>query len=291
MIRFAVAAAGLAAVLFSTAMAAEMPARAMPRGVPVAATFLAPHVPAREVVSFPAPAMAKQAALEEDASGRVRVGSVRPVEKAAVADLAWTRAAGGYVARFVARSASAEGLRVRLDMATMPGAMEVRAQGSDGGVEAMTLDPYAGNEAWTPWTGGESQVIELFSPVRPAADAVRVGGVLHMTVSPFAKAAGTCTIPTACSSGDPAVDAAVAERKLSVMRLAFVDDGSGFVCTGTLINTDHFPAPYVLTANHCIFTAATASTLTTLWFYETADCALGGIKPGQVQVAGGAQLV
>jgi lysyl endopeptidase len=48
----------------------------------------------------------------------------------------------------------------------------------------------------------------------------------------------------------------------------------------------------VLTANHCIATAATASTLTTLWFYENADCAgLNGVKAGQLQLAGGSQVV
>src|SRR5688572_19097820 len=143
------AAAALAATLFTTSPWADMPSRAT-AGAPVGeATFLAPAVPARALADLPAPVGPKQAAMEQDASGRLRVGSVRPLAKAAVADLEWNRIAGGYVARFTARSQSAEGLRVRLELGAVPGIMELRAQGTDGRIEAMTLDPAAGPEAWT----------------------------------------------------------------------------------------------------------------------------------------------
>jgi len=95
-----------------------------------------------------------------------------------------------------------------------------------------------------------------------------------------------------CSSGDPAIDAAMAERKKSVVKLQFVDNGGAFLCTGTLINTQKFPAGYLLTANHCISTDATAASLTTFWFYEDASCAgLAGVNPSFQQVSGGASLV
>ena len=285
--------AALAASLLAPLSMAEMGSRqAAPMPLATAPMkFFSPNVPARELVSLPAPTMEKVRAEAQEDGGRLRVGSVRALEKSATA-LTWTRVPGGYVARFTARSQGAAGLRVRLDLGTLPGTLELRAQGSDGAVETMTVDPWQGTEAWTPWTTGETQTIELLSPVRPLDGGMGVGAVLHMTSGPYEKAAGSCTINTTCPTGNTVLDAAIDERKRSVMRLSFIEAGGGFVCTGTLINTDHFPAPYVLTANHCIATAATANTLTTLWFYETADCAgLAGTKAGQVQVTGGSQVV
>ena len=285
--------AAIAASLLAPLSMAEMGSRqAAPMPLAVAPLqFVAPDRPARALVSLPAPPAEKAQAASQEEGGRLRVGSVRALEKAATG-LVWTRVAGGHVARFTARSEGAAGLRVRLDLGTLPGTLELRAQGTDGVVERMTVDPWAGTEAWTPWTAGDTQTIELLSTVRPAEDVMGVGAVLHMTSGPYEKAAGSCTIHTACPTGDGVLDAAIGERKRSVMRLSFVDSGGGFVCSGTMINTDHFPAPYVLTANHCIATAASAATLTTLWFYEAADCAgLAGVKAGQVQVAGGSQVV
>ncbi len=251
--------------------------------------FRAPSLPAPLLASLAAPSQ-KVASGAEEPGGRVRVGTVRALPKA-LATVAWQPADGGFVTRLAARSTGAEGLRVKLTLGTVPGAMELRAQGRDGRIEAMPLDPYSGPEAWTPFTPGETQVIEIFSAVLPAGDAVGIESILHLDTSPFAKAAGTCTVSTSCSTGNPAIDIAMAERKKSVMRLSFIDGGSGYYCTGTLINTDLFPAAYILTANHCIDNASAAASLTTLWFYETLECALPTVAPTQIQVSGGAQLV
>ena len=281
-----------AALVVAPFAAADMPSRTLHQAPALAPVFVAPGVAAQQVASLPPLVAPKRAADGVDAVGRMRVGEVRAIEKSATPPLQWTPVRGGYVARLQARSADAHGLRLRLDLGAVPGAMEARAQGADGRIEAMVLDPLAGPEAWTPWTAGDAQVVELFSAVRPAPDAVRVGGVLHMDQAPYAKAAQSCTIPTVCSTGNPALDEAIAERKKSVMRLSFVEDGGGFVCSGTVINTDLFPAAYVVTANHCISTPQSAASVTTLWFYESADCsAASGPKAGQVQVAGGTQLV
>jgi hypothetical protein len=184
---------------------------------------------------------------------------------------------------------------VKLDLGAVPGALEIRVQGADGRVESMVADPVLGAEAWTPWTEGASQVIEVFSRFLPAADALRIGAVAHFTASPFAKAAGSCTLPTMCAPTDNAlgsgVASAIGDRKKSVTKLQFFDGASGFVCTGTLINTEKFPAPFVLTANHCINNASAALSLTTFWFHESTACDGAIVSPNRVQVSGGAQLV
>lgn len=225
-----------------------------------------------------------------DGLGRLRVGIVRELEASSPLD-AWTPRDGGFVTRLRTTSQGAAGLRVKLALGTVPGTMEVRAQGTDGRVEMMAIDPAQGSEAWTPWTEGETQVVEIFSRVAPSQDAVSVSSLLHFATSPFANAAASCTLSTACSSADATLDAAIAERKKSVVKIQFVDNGLGYVCTATLIDTPRRPAAYVLTANHCIDSTASASSITGFWFYEASACASASASLSTVQTAGGAQLV
>ena len=246
---------------------------------------------APEVVHLEAP-LDKAAVPTVNASGLLRVGDVRALPKSQAVP-AWTPSAGGFVTRFRVTSDEAAGLRVRLDLGVVPGAMAMRVQGSDPArIETMDIDPTLGPESWTPWTDGSTQLIELWSRVRPSDDAVRVGAVLHMVTKTLAKAsAASCTISTACASGDdPTLDGLIAERKKSVARIQFVRGGSGFLCTATLIDTPRRPQPYLLTANHCIDDQPAATSMTTLWFYESTDCGLDNPNGLEVQVAGGAQL-
>ena len=253
------------------------------------AQFRAPGLPAPEVVRFGAPEAKRASQQPEERDGRVRVGDVRPLAKAAAMP-AWVRLDGGYLSRARVSSSGAAGLRTRLDLGAMPGVMEVRVRGGDR-VETMALDPDNGPQAWTPWTEGDTQEIEIYSAVAPADDALRVGAVVHFTASPFAKAAGACTVSTSCSTGNATLDAAMAQAKKSVMKLTFIDAGGSFLCTGTLLQTERAPAPYVVTANHCIDNAASAASISTWWFYESLGCGSGGLNPNWVQVGGGMQMV
>ena len=258
---------------------------------PVAAEslFRASRLVATEVITLD-PFEESSVEPRVDDAGRLRVGTVRSLAKSARLT-AWTAVEGGFVTHVAMTSPRALGLRVKLELGPVPGEMQLRAQGADGRIEAMTLAPLVGNEAWTPWTEGETQVIEVFSRVAPAQDALLVGGVLHFTESPFAKAAaGSCTLSTACGSGDAVLDAAIAERKKSVFKINFIDNGSGYTCTATLIETPRRPAPFALTANHCINANASAASIASFWFYEASAC--GSTTPGigMVQVNGGAQL-
>ena len=254
--------------------------------------FRAPSM-AAESVTLPAPKASDAAAVASDVRGPQKIGDLRPLAKAA--SLArWEAVDGGFVARIRAESAGAEGLRVRLDLGTVPGAMEVRVQGSGSDrIETHVVDPMLGNETWTPWTEGSSQLVEVFSAVAPAAAALSVGAVVHFTASPFAKAAFSCTLSTACTSGDPTLDAQIEERKKSLVRIVFVNGTSAFVCSATLIDTPRNPAPYVITANHCIDSAPVARTITTFWFYESTPCGPPPLvtNPGSVQQAGGMEYV
>jgi lysyl endopeptidase len=231
----------------------------------------------------------KQGAASMDEHGRLRVASVRALPKAAPAPQ-WSTIAEGFVTTFRASSEGSRGLRVALDVGRLASPLEIRAQGTDGRIESMQVNPGHEHEVWTPWTEGSSQVIELFSPAGAPLPAPTVTSVLHFDVSPLEKAASTCTVPAACSTGDSNLDAAIAERAKSSVRITFVDNGSGFLCSATLMNTDRFPIGYLLTANHCVSTAASASSVSTFWFYEPLSCTDPSLAPGMVQLSSGTRI-
>lgn len=277
----------LAAIPFGAVAASQMPSRELPVGDSPIVTFRAPSLAATQSVALAAPLQKSVSASAQPANGALRVADVRGLPKSAPVEQ-WIAIGGGYVARFDASSATAEGLRVRLDLAGLTDGVEVRVQGADGIIVPMRVQPGSAT-AWTPWTGGESQTVEIFSRT---PQKVAVGALLHFTASPLAKVAGSCTVPTLCTTNDATLDTAIVQRKKSMMRISFVEGGGGFVCTATLINTEKFPAGYVLTANHCINNADAAASITSLWFHELSGCdAASAAIPGSAQVAGGMQLV
>lgn len=61
------------------------------------------------------------------------------------------------------------------------------------------------------------------------------------------------------------------ERDASA-QIEFNDDGT-YVCSGTMLNaTPQNFTPYFLTANHCVYTQAIATTVKTWFFFHTAEC-------------------
>jgi hypothetical protein len=219
---------------------------------------------------------------------RVPVGAVRPAAKDAAAP-DWREANGGHVARFDVASAGALGLRVRLDLEGA-GALELRVREPGGRVIPMAVAAGAAH-AWGPWTPGDRQEVEVFSASRPGPGAVRLGAVAHFDRPLDAKAAGECTMDTRCPTGDAPLDAAIAVRKKSTAKISLVDDGRAFVCSGTLIDTEKFPAPYFLTATHCVGRPEVAASVTSFWFHEASECGGGSMGPDTVQVGGGMTLV
>ena len=276
-----------AAIAMGAEAASQMPSRDLPMRSAVIVTFRAPSLAATQSIRLEAPLQKSMDAPARPVNGPLRVADVRGLPKSATVEQ-WVAIPGGFVARFDASSAQAEGLRVRLDVSAITDSLDVRVQGADGVIVPMEVQPGRA-EAWTPWTEGSAQSVEVFSRT---PQKVAVGAILHFTDSPTAKVAGSCTVPTMCSTNDAALDAAILQRKKSMMRINFVEGGGGFVCTATLINTERFPAGFVLTANHCIDNADAAATITSLWFYELSGCdAASGEAPGKAQIGGGMELV
>lgn len=296
MIRRLLAVLSAAFVLAAAASPIEMPARrALPLPKRAPERLVAATLPTTLSIVLTAPSE-KELAAEVTRPGPVRVGTVRPLAKAAAVS-AWVPAPGGYVAKIRAASTGALGLRVRFDLEALAAPLELRVAEPDGTIDRVPVEAGA-KDVWTPWTEGESQVIELFSAgPAPAADAVRVGAIVHFTDSPLRpKSAATCTLETMCAPSDtslvPGVAAAIVERSRSIVHLTFTDGSGAFVCSGTLINTEKFPAPFVLTANHCIDNEASARSVTSLWLDDSnANCPDVPAPPPALKLVGGAQLV
>ena len=178
---------------------ASMPPRPLDLASTSRAQFKAPRLAATRI-TLAAPTAEKLSASAAAANGALRIGTVRELPKASTVE-SWAAVDGGFALRLQARSDGALGIRVKLELSNVTTRFEVRAQGNDGRVEWMSVDPSRGAEAWTPWTEGAEQMVEIFSPTPPGAGAVRVAAIVHFTDSPFTKAASSCTISTACTTG------------------------------------------------------------------------------------------
>ncbi len=224
--------------------------------------------------------------------------------------LAWTPVAGGVAAQWRVTSPGAQALRVALVTTKVTPGIQVRFAGKGGTdvvygpVRAADLNPDA--PYWSPVLEGESAIVEVFVPQgeSPDAEQLALAEVSHLFVSPsnpkaesLAKAtgiggSGLCEVDLICRSAN---DPALAQAGKAVARMTFTDgtlSGSTFLCTGTLLNAlDGSFIPYFYTANHCINTQASASTLTTDWFFDSTTCGSDNLSPNYVQLTGGATLL
>ena len=213
--------------------------------------------------------------------------------------LEWHAVEGGEAAQWIVSVDGARALRIELAIAYAAPGTKVRfASAADPSrVEESSL-PVSGN-SWSPVIEGDSAVVELFAPAQGASTlAVSIAAVADHIADPlragFEKdatqgaGAGSCEVDFACAaSGDDALNRAGA----SVARMTYVDDGSVWACTGTLLRPgDGSFTPYFYTAAHCVHDAAAAASVSTLWFYQEASCGSDANVSG-IQLSGGAELL
>src|SRR5207302_11489283 len=115
-------AACLSASAFSPLGPMSMPSRPAETRPMDILGFRAPGLEPTQLVAF-GPLLEKRDAASDEDSGRVRIGSVRELDKAARVDT-WQPIPGGYVARLHVSSQGAAGLRVKLSLGPVPGAIE-----------------------------------------------------------------------------------------------------------------------------------------------------------------------
>jgi hypothetical protein len=151
-------------------------------------------------------------------------------------------------------------------------------------------DRNGAGELWTPVVLGDEVELEMLVPAGADGEVdVAIASVNH-GYKPFAGEGGLdrpkqgdCNIDVICPEGD-----AWRRQIRSVARISVAGVGS---CSAVLLNnTSHDDTPYLLTAQHCLRTAAHARSLVAYWNYESPACGIlsgGTLDDSQ----GGAELV
>lgn len=233
------------------------------------------------------PPMAKALGLKPPprAAAPQRVGSVFPAPAAVVSRTQWERQSDGtFVTQLKITSQGALGIRAKLQLpdGVVMGELRAAANWRDN-AESVPLYVATANEIWTPYTDGETQLVEIRTRQNVANGTVRVIDISHFEVSLNSgggglpnqtQVAGACSPDVVCTSENSALDTAISERRKSVARIAFRSGDGNFVCSGTLINSNS-QQNFFVTANHCIATQAEASSITFRWFYEATTCGGG----------------
>ena len=175
-------------------------------------------------------------------------------------------------------------LRLHLTDVRLPAGARMWVYGA-----AETRGPFGGELAgpagdlWTPSVGGGSLWLEVEIPAAALASGASFGFTLPAVLEILPMGAGapgtisprvdtTCLVDGSCVQ--PAAFAPIAQYRAAVASLDFVIDGlAGFFCTGTLLNDSRSSGiPYLLTADHCIASQETASTVEAVWDDYDATC-------------------
>lgn len=250
------------------------------------------------VIALPALSDSRVAALKSqnaDGVGPLAIGVVRDlsVEGAEGALSRWSALpGGGWNAGATVAAPGAAGVRLALRRSELPAGATVRFFDDTG--EAAGSGSRDGELLWGPVVRGTSARIEvrLASGARPAAlpRLVAVGHLLALPGDSAVRtkklgAAGACEQDLTCS-----VDSGIREMANSVAMLVYQDGQQLRQCTGTLVASAS-GLPYLLTADHCLHSAASASSLATFWFYEAPACGADGLTARAVQLSGGSRIL
>ncbi len=134
---------------------------------------------------------------------------------------------------------------------------------------------------WVPSVGGDTVYLEIEVPTpKSEADSAEftLTGLLEIvapaatTPSPKADDTPTCLLDVTCVSTSTL--GLINEYSRSVGHLQYVKDGSGYVCTGGLVNDSDSNTfiPYFLTANHCFSSQTSATSLEVYWDWRFSSC-------------------
>lgn len=216
-------------------------------------------------------------------------GAVGPGYAAALAD-------GGAVWEAAIASSGAKALRIHLTGLALAEGVSLYVYNESGQVQG----PYTGSgpdgsgELWTGSVFGDAVRIHVRAPSKAAlavsrftiADAVHLGPLYSIAdtqrqayeTGPSPDGTNFCgvTVPACTVNGVCAIDTnpGLTNASNAVAQIDFMDGGSAYICSGTLINpSGSVRTPYFLTANHCFSTQASATTLQAHFHFRTMTCA------------------
>lgn len=283
---------------------------------PPAAQVRLPALPSQQRVASTAiagAAASDPAGAAQSVGAPVQVGVGRSVAQTADTGataqmLQWSGGAAP-AAAISFTSPGASGVRMGLLVRRLPAGAVVRgyAQGAATAFEIPATDILAtiarnraagdlsdaGRTFWLPVVEGAEATLEITLPAgaSPSDVDVAVPQLSHITMpvgellSTKIGEAASCEVDVSCTSGNDTLSRSVA-------RMIFTDGTGTYACTGTLLNDSNSSGtPYLLSANHCISSQTTASSLNTYWFYRSTSCNSGTLNPGSVRLTGGATLL
>ena len=247
------------------------------------AAVVAPATVAELAAQVPSPGTPYRNGFARGAAAkRVEVTADGPLAALAEVGVVREQSAGtaAWLGRFVVEEAYA--FRVRLDEVDLPKTARIWIHAGGrvlGPYGRELLDPEGG--LWLPPAPGAEAVVEIEIPAEGglagAALGFTVGEVMELVPTPFS---GTldpqlwsdCAVDSTCV--DEGVVPVVEQLREAVALLSFVDGASSFLCTGALLNDTDGSGfrPFLLTANHCFDSQASASSLLALFDYRTATC-------------------
>lgn len=175
------------------------------------------------------------------------------------------------------RVRDAKRLRLHLENVQLPAGTTMWVYGTSGDAiafDAALIDEHKG--LWTPSVDGDTIHLEIEAPAGETVsfDTREVlellyarGGAIHTDDAP------TCLIDQDVNCQTTTEFPALASVKRAVGQMEFAIPGGGAVCTGTLINNQaNNNTPYFLTANHCISSSSSATSLETYFDYLYDSC-------------------
>ena len=267
------------------ALAASLPERPTPVGV---AHRVAPSASVRLEPPDQAALEAEDEAALEAGKGANRVGVVRPLPQPilviedAASPGAWrTLSDGSRLWAATVASPGAHAIRLCLSELEMPAGARVVVYNAYGPLEAYgPYERFYGNdqELWTASCFSDAVTVECYVPAAVNAAGLKlvIEDLAHTYVGlesmPWGKAAGSCNLDVTCFPEWDLVSRGVAGFTL-------VAGSNQLHCTGTLI-ADSDPetdTPYFLTANHCVSSQYSASSMEFLWLYQSDEC--DGLPP------------
>lgn len=267
----------------------------------VPSVVLAP-VDQAELLAEDSAAMNDATALHGAAEKRLRVAIGNTINVNASTTGLWeTQADGSRVWRLNVRADHATDLRFGFTRFDVPSGVTLHVVDDarhtyDGAYTREDTSP--DRQLWLAPVAGDTLMLELYVPAGAAlgADAVRLTTVATgyrnttETGGPGlfgAGPSGACNIDVICPLGDP-----YRNEIRSVAKYYFQEGSSTYLCSGSLINnTAQDLTPYFLTANHCISTQASATTMSLIWNYESPTCGQHGGGSTSDTQNGGATLI
>ena len=170
-------------------------------------------------------------------------------------------------------------LRLLLTGVSLPAGARLWVYSEDG----ETAGPFGrelvseSGEMWTPSVAGPSITLEVRTQPGARFKVTRALELFQLDTtgavrSITAHANESCLVDGRCINAG--TYNAIADVRHAIGYVEFVKDGSGYSCTGSLLN-DSDPSgfiPFFLTANHCFSTQASSNTVEVFWDYYTGSC-------------------